>query len=1163
MLTPMSRKIWSDASVRWIFRGVLLTLLSTAAWGQIDRGTIQGVVSDPSGLSVAETKVQVVGIDTNSVLESATNAEGLYTLPNLPAGNYRMIFEKTGFKGLTREPVEVRPRATIRVDVTLEIGAVTESVTVRDEAPLLDTATMNNAAGFKQDLIQSLPIIVVGTKRDVTAVLSSLPGTTNANTFTPSVNAAPLGKTETFLDGAPASQRILVGAFSENGPMIEQVGEVSIVANSFNAEYGGFGNWFANVTIRSGGNQLHGSVFDHLGNDKLNARSFFQPTRTPYRQNEGGFTLGGPIVIPGVYNGKDKTFFFGSLGVFYSRYGASGNIITIPTRDFLNGDFSGLRNASGQIPIFDPATSAPDGNGSVVRKQFQGNIIPKERITPLAKLVAGYMPAPTLAGIVNNFNSKAAATWPFYNTYVPLVKIDHSISSKQKLQGSYTYQKRPRIIWSGGMTDAPAWGQPQTNPLDNVFDQIANSWKVRLNHDYIVSPTIINHLTLAVDRYYNLGLNKTNGQGWDQKAGITGIPADTGAFPQINFSGGAVSPAQLNRGYDENWRDVRYSFIENLTWIKGKHTLKFGAEIDRDRINRRFLGGAAGIFTFTNGMTSQPNSPNFGTWGSSYASFLLGAVGTVSADIQPTWGSRFIRYGLFVQDEWRITRALSLSYGLRWDYDPPFSEVQDKISSFQPGLPNPGAGGRLGALAFIGEGPGRIGGDFQDGWKKGFGPRLGISYQLNNKTVIRASAGIYYAASGNTANPPTAGFSNTPSFSSPDNYTPLYYLDSGTFPQTFQRPPALDPSFSNGLAITFIPRTGTRLPQTVNWTFGIQREILRDTTIEANYIGYKSTHQGFATNYNYMPIENLKYGNLLLQPITSDAAAAAGFVSPYPAFASQRGANTVYQSLRPYPQYTAVTTSSGVFLGGGFPGGVADPVGQAKYNALQVKANRRFARGLTLFGFVTWSKSFTLVQDQYPGSRIFQQDAQPAFSYSFSWAYELPFGNGKALFGNSSRVVNGIVSGWKVNGSVKYSSGLPLTITGAAGNLSALGYQQRASAVAGVSPYLITNPADFDPATSRYLNAAAFTPTTGFNFGTLAPTLSWVRGFWDKQEALTIGRVFRIKERLTLDLSADAINPFNLVRWGAPNTNRVSPAFGQVTSAAPGRTVQINAALKF
>ena len=581
------------------------------------------------------------------------------------SADYRVVVEQAGFATTKREPIEVRTGVQIRVDVTLQTGGVTETVSVTDEAPLLDTATMNNAAGFKEDLIQQLPVIVVGTKRDVTGFLNNLPGTTNTNTFTPSVNGAPLGATEAFLDGAPASERIMVGAFSENGPFMEQVGEVSIVANSFNAEYGGFGNWFANVTIKSGTNQFHGSVFDHLGNDKLNARSFFQPKRTPYRQNEGGFTLGGPVVIPHLYDGHNKTFFFGSLGFFFSRYGASGNIITIPTQAMLRGDFSDFRDASGnQIPIFDPATTVPDGNGGFRRTQFPGNIIPPERISQAAKVVAQYMPSPTRPGVVNNFNSHAAATWPYYNTWVPLIKIDHSISTRQKIQGSYTYQQRPRIIWSGGMTDAPPWGQTQTNPLDNVFDQLANSWKVRLNHDYIVNSAVVNHVTISVDRYYNLGLNKTNGQGWDQKLGITGIPADTGAFPQINFSGGQVSPAQLNRGYDENWHDVRYSFIENLTWIRGKHTMKFGFEIDRDRINRFFQGGAAGIFTFTNSMTSQPNSPSFGLWGSSYASFLLGAVSTATADIAPRGALAFIRYGVFAQDEWHATPKLSVSYGL-------------------------------------------------------------------------------------------------------------------------------------------------------------------------------------------------------------------------------------------------------------------------------------------------------------------------------------------------------------------------------------------------------------------------------------------------------------------------------------------------------------------
>jgi hypothetical protein len=332
--------------------------------------------------------------------------------------------------------------------------------------------------------------------------------------------------------------------------------------------------------------------------------------------------------------------------------------------------------------------------------------------------------------------------------------------------------------------------------------------------------------------------------------------------------------------------------------------------------------------------------------------------------------------------------------------------------------------------------------------------------------------------------------------------------------------------------------------------------VARNTTIEANYIGSKSTHQWFTTNFNYMPIGGLQYGSLLLQPVASAAAAAAGFSAPYPSFTSQTGASPVYQSLRPYPQYTGVTSGSSM-------GGVADPVGQSRFNSLQIKANRRFASGLTLLGFVTWNKSFTMVTDQYPGRRLFQQDAQPAFTFSVNWAYDLPFGKGKQLLNTSSRAVNAVVSGWKINGFVKYNSGVPLSIAGGAGQLTQVGYTQRGNAVAGLSPYLVTNPKDFDPATSKYLNSAAFTTSTGFNFGNRAPTLSWVRGFWGKQETLTAGRVFRLHERLTLDFGVDATNPFNLVRWSNPNTTLVSAAFGTVTAAQAGRTVQVNGVVRF
>jgi|WetSurMetagenome_2_1015567.scaffolds.fasta_scaffold06601_3 hypothetical protein len=1126
---------------------VLLVLSASIAFAQIDRGTIQGSVKDQSGAVVPGAKVQIIQLETNSTIELTTNEEGLYIAPNLVRAKYKVSIQREGFSTFVREPVEVQPRVDIRVDAVLRTGVVSDFVNVTAEAPLLDTAAVNNSAALGEKMIQQLPFIVVGTKRDITGFLNNLPGTTNTNTFVPMVNASPLGATEAFIDGAPASERIMRGAISENGPALEQVGEVSVVTNAFNAEYGGFGNWFTNVTIKSGTNTVHGSAWDHLGNDKLNARSFFQPRRTPYRQNEAGFTFGGPLVIPKLYNGRDKTFFFGSLGMFFSRYGASNTIMTIPTQAFVRGDFSALVNAAGaQVGIYDPATTTADGT----RTQFPGNVIPTDRISAAGKVVAQYMPAPSLPGQQNNFYSKAAATWPFYNTWTPLIKIDHSISTKQKLQGSYTKQIRPRIIWTGGMTDVPAWGTPQINPLDNVFDQSANSWKVRLNHDYIFTSTLLNHVTISADRYVNLGLNKTQGQGWNQKLGITGIPSDLGEFPQISFGGGVVSPNQFNRAYNENWRDLRYSVMENLTFIRGRHAMKFGAEISRDRINRFNHGGVSGSFGFSNMQTSRSSADT--TLGNSYASFLLGAVNQASAFIPVTTGMRFVRYAMFAQDEFRVSDKLTLSLGLRWDYQPPYNEVNNKQSSFLPNLANPGAGNRLGALAFAGSGN-----DFVDKWRKGFGPRIGLSYQLDRKTVVRASTGIYYANWGGAMqNPDSAGFTNNPSFRSANSFDPLYYLGVGTFPQTFARPPIKDPSFLNGQSTVFIVRNGSRMPQTLNWSFSIQRELISNLSVEAVYLGSKSTHTSFNVNYNYMPITGLNYGyTTLTSAINSPAGIASGVASPFAGFQNQTGANTVYQALRPYPQYTGVSSS----------GSIPDPSGKQTFNSLQVKVNRRFSGGLTLFGFLTWMKSFSWTTDQYPGNRLMALDGNPATTFSFSWVYDLPFGKGKSLLSSDSRAVNAVVSGWKINGMVKYNSGAPIGINASAGQLGNFGYGQRGNAVTGVSPYITTNPRDIVPMTGKYLNSAAFSLTTGLNFGNLAPTLSWVRGFWGKQEALTIGRIFSVTERVKLDFSVDAVNPFNFHRWANPSGFLVSPAFGTVTNtdATGGRTMQVNATVSF
>jgi hypothetical protein len=982
----------------------------------------------------------------------------------------------------------------------------------------------------------------------------------------PRASGGSAGDTEVFLDGGPASEwGIARGGYSEISPLIEQVGEFSVVANGFNAEYGGFGNWFTNVTIKSGTNTLHGSIFDHLGNSALNAKEFFAKEVTPYRQNEGGFTLGGPVVIPGVYNGRDRTFFFGSLGLFYSRMGANGDLITVPSLKERAGDFSELRDTQGNpVLIYDPIT----------RTHFTNNIIPPDRITDMAKKVMAFVPPPDLPGVTYNYHSRANAKWPYLNVYTPLIKVDHALSSKQKLSAMYEKRINHRIIWQGqGRIPQPEWGKPQTNPIDEDLDQLANSWKLRLNHDYIITNALVNHFTFSADNYFNRGANKTMGQGWDQKLGIQGIPADDGSFPALSFSGGTGAPTGFGINYDENWLEYRYGFNENLTWIHGKHTMKYGFSVQLNNEDRRF-GTQSGAFTFSNASTaSVPNAPD----GSAFASFLLGAVHSASATVGLKTRLRFRQYALFAQDEWRATKNLTISYGLRWDYSSPMYEVNDYMTSFDPNIPNSAAGGLPGALAYAGTGSGKIGGQFQDPWRKGFGPRLGIAYQMNPKTIIRASSGIVFSNSGNIQPFLTTGalgYSGTPTFNSADGFTPVYFLNTGAFPQSFKKPPLIDPTFLNGQAISYIPRDAARLPQTVNWSLVVQRELVPNLALEVSYLGSRSTHLatgGIPTNINYVPADKLSLGFLLLAKVTD-----VGWPEPFPGFANQQGANTVAQALKPYPQYTYVLSDV-----------VLKPIGKASYHSLQVKATKRYSQGLSILSFFTWAKSLTNSSGgsttysifaeglrQYPGSNPTAIDpGVPAAIFGLNFSYDLPFGKGKRFLASAPKLADIILGGWNVTGFMRYESGAALQITGFNFFNTVLGYGfppplngiplAYANYNAGKPVYKKKDFSHFEPTNDRYLNSEAFAGPAAFTFGNTARYLDWVRGPSLKSESISFLKTIDISERVKFTLGADFVNPFNIVRWGNPATLVGTPDFGRITSTQGSRQVQINMKLDF
>jgi hypothetical protein len=1145
---------------------VLFSLFGTSApsYGQIDRATIEGIVTDTSGASVADAHVTVTRVTANDKIELRTNTSGRYFAPNLPIGEYRVNVEKPGFRSAVSEVIHLEAQASARFDFTLSVGQVAETVLVSSEAPIVDASTPTIASTLTAKQVDELPMIQIGEKRNIGAYIQFLPGVNSSSTWNPRVNGANAGNSEVFLDGAPTSQGNVRGGVEETGPDVETVGEVSIVTNSFNAEYGRTGSWLMNVVTKSGTNQVHGSLYDNFANDALDTRSFFETVPTRIRQHDAGFTLGGPVYIPKLYDGRNKTFFFFGQELFYYRNQGSTSLATVPTAAFRTGDFSNFTDSSGNvIPIFDPATTRSDGGGGFQRSQFSCNgvlnVICPNRISSTSQQMIALMLPPINSAQENNFLPLGGQV---FDNRVTTIKVDHSFTASHKLSITTTWQTRPDILPGNG------WGV--NSPLDGGQNpKNVTSYAARLNYDYSIRFNLLNHLTIGGDGMHNTAYTNTIGQGWNQKLGITGLPADPGSFPNVNFGGGTASPLNLGGGNDSRNISSRLSLNDNLTWVLGRHTMKFGVDFIRERYADFEAGNSNGVFGFSNSETSQPDSSNFNNWGSSFASFLLGEVDNTSTTTVSDLVWRQNYQAFFLQDEWRATPRLTVSYGLRWERFPGSYEIRDEATSFSPNVPNPAAGGILGALIFAGAGPGRTGRrTFANPWS-GFAPRLGIAYLVTPKTVIRASGGVYYAP-GMTPRLDATGFSANPSFSSPDGFSSVYNW-ANAWPQNWNRPPQIDPSFANGQSVVAVLPNAARAPQIVTWTLSVQRQLAKDTALEISYIGSKSTHLELGgtpfggpdlTSYlNVLNTRHLGLGNLLSQSIDSPQAQAAGIQSPFPGF-DQLPNHTVGQALLAYPQYASITMPY-------------NPQGYSNYNGVTIQLTKRYSGGVSVLAFYTRSKLMTnddvAATDLGEGPGLVQNPADPRNEYSVSmddlpnrfgvsFAYDLPFGPSKPFFKRGG-VVGRIIGGWQIAGSIQRMSGAPLAISSPNASLIPLGFNVRANSVPGQPTRLHAN--HFDPNTDLYLNPSAFTAPGPWELGNTSRTLDGTRGPIQASDLLSLQKQFQIRERLEIALRADASNPFNIVRWNNPDTTLTDSNFGKITGSAEGRIMQLSLSIKF
>ncbi|HEY6346786.1 MAG TPA: TonB-dependent receptor [Bryobacteraceae bacterium] len=1136
-------------------------LIAPVVFAQSDRGAITGAISDPAGAVVSNAGVEAKHIETGTVYQAASSSTGNYTLSQLPAGTYSLSVTVPGFKQYVRQGILVEVAQVLRIDVNLAVGATSESVTVTEAAPLLRTESGEVSYNVTSQTLDELPIVGIGAAqasssgiRNPLAVGQLLPGVTysGANNLT-RVNGSPSNTYTIWIEGQDATSGYLDGFSQHTQPGMDAIQEVSIQTSNYAAEYGQVGGGFFNMTMKSGSNQFHGSLYDYFVNEALNASTPFVNINPVQRRNDYGFTLGGPVWIPKVYNGHNKTFFFLNWEQFREVDIINTLADTVPIAAYRTGNFSQviIQRVLGTDPlgrqiiqgtIYDPATERLAPNGQIVRDPFPGNIIPPNRLDPVALRIQAMIPlpqGPNASALVNN------GIYPFVSpnlTSIPSFKIDHSLSSKAKLAvyASETGSRRPNST-GGGQAD----GLPI--PITAAKSMYIYSQTERLNFDYTLKPTLLLHLGAGYVDHRSTSIEAVTDYNPSEYLELNGIPINR-TFPKIQGLTAAQGGMNI-MGPNDGAIDHAYlpTFNASLTWVKNNHTYKFGSEFRPQGYSGLIYTNTSGFFNFAADQTSLPSTlgQNLGggTIGFPYASFLLGAVQTVNVTQPPDFRVGKQAWGFFAQDTWKITRRITLDYGLRYDYSGYFKEEHGRLLNFSSTTPNPSAGGLPGAVIFEGSGPGHCNCDFAHVYPWAFGPRLGLAYQINSKTVLRAGWGIVYSPTPDV-NGLTGALQLSAPVGAPAFGEAVMILANGVPPADVYSWPNFAPgqfpkvNSLNSPPIAIDPNAG-RPARQYQWSIGLQREILRDLAVEASYVGNRGiwwNGPGLINLNANTPQRLAAFGlnetnsadlSLLASPLNSALAVQRGFSNaPYPGFPIS---STVAQALRPYSQFGTLTT-------------MWSPLGDTWYDALQVKATKRFSHGLSSTTVFAWHKQLVIGASSSSGgapvndvfnraqNKYISQYDQP-LTFNTAVSYVVP-----AL--KTNKVLSSAARDWTVGAYLAYGSGLPIEAPTSNNALaSSLFRSTFANRVPGQP--LFTQDINchcFDPNKTFVLNPAAWTDPPAGTFGSSAAYYSDYRGQRRPTENANFGRTVRIRERASLNVRAEFTNVFNRTEVNNPTS---------------------------
>jgi len=1134
---------------------------------------LTGKVTDPSGAAIPGAQIVFANEATGIKTKAAASSVGLYTVP-LPAGTYDITVEAKGFQTFKQVHVVVEVGAEATNDIKMTLGSVDQTVEVSSLNTIrMDTTDPQLDSILPTQEVSDLPLLINGYIRQITSFATLAPGVRSGPYGSVTVEGGASGQINSagnYYNGV----QIDTASDINSDPPYEMVDQFRVIRNAFSARYG-MVQGAVDYNMRSGTNKLHGDAFFIARNSVFDSAGFF-PSRFDSAgkaiapiddEKDWGGTIGGPVVLPRLYNGHNKTFFLFSIDIFNKNQAAATaagvSIGTVPTPAMKSGDFSQFVDSKGKlIPIYDPQT------GQQFQCNGQLNVICPSRIDPLSKTLLQYIPDPTAPG--TNFGlqgnaNPAIASVPNQNKAWG-VTVNHQLSQSQNI--AFTWWRNHYFVTQE--ENAPI--VPATNPLTGQEELTDNANVWLANYSKIMRPNLVMTAGFAAQDKFQNNLNTNNNVSF---AGIT----NSNTLPYISFNGQNAptnwgnSNSSLVQYYVDN---KGWNIFNNWMWNKGRHTFNFGGEYHH-YWETTLSNYSSGHFTFSQAETSipDPSNTNFSQYGSSFASFLLGLPDSATRSAATTTAVSTNAVSAYVQDDIKLTSKLTLNAGLRYDLMIPYTMSKNNNVFLNPTTPNPAAGNLPGAATQYGNCQGCAGYNRVGIHDLYFGPRIGFAYSLDRNTVIQGGYTVTYLGyngaygqgeglSGpinNMAGLLGGSYTLSPTGGNTSAYGQWTNAGGAANPIPAVSPTPFNPGLGVAQTIYYLDHgKNGQAPILQMWSLSVQRQIPWHTMLTVDYTANRVTH---LSGYNRNPISQpdpsiLKYGSLLTQNINSAAAKAAGFTAPYADFATQfKGGATVLQSLKPFPQYSNVARAW-------------DQAGTTYFSAFQIQADKHLSNNINFLANIELPRlydNFVTTVNKYNQAADWGEDSTGSFESKLALLYQLPFGPGQRWLNRGE--TGKLLGGWQISGIVTYNNSQPLAITQSGG--SPLNGSNRPNFNPGVKLWSGNYgqiPLFFEgkiPAPQLFSTDAWSNTGSQYVLGNARRTYNAVRGPWYPVENLSVKKLFRITEGTSFTVRMDYFNAFNRVQAPFPSTTLGSSNFGQVTSkfSPVNRQGQIEATFNF